>query len=216
MVEVHHGDQISAPLAKRYLASLLACLTADDRVRDHHVVILELADRIGAVCNALLVGLDPTPQCEDRLEVECDGTDAHLAGGLEGGRVPTGDPDRRMTLSIGLGQDVVRSRHRERFAMELIVDLFPHTGNLTHDLIPFRLGGVLVHDVEALHLMASCTTTGSPFEPVVGEVVHRRGALGEPHRVFLAGRQTVDRGAQVDVVGLRGHVADHDLRGREL
>ena len=65
-------------------------------------------------------------------------------------------------------------------------------------------------------LVAAGAAAGAPLEAVVGEVVEHRGALGVAHRVLLARREAGDARAEVDVVGLRGDVAHHDLGRRHV
>ena len=155
-------------------------------------------------------------QVEDRLEVERDGADAELAGAGEGRRVTAGDPDRRVALAVRLGQHVVRGRHGEVLAVELVVHLLPHPRDLLDDLFPLGLGRVLVEDVEGGHLVAAGAAAGAPLEAPVGDVVEHRGPLGVAHRVLLARREAVDAGRQVDVVGVAGDVTHDDLGRRHV
>jgi hypothetical protein len=47
-------------------------------------------------------------------------------------------------------------------------------------------------------------------------VVEHRSPLGVANGVLLARRQAVDAGGQVDLLGLGGHVAHHDLGRRHV
>ncbi len=105
----------------------------------------------------------------------------------------------------------MRVGHGEALAVELVVLLLPHARDLRGDLFPLGLGRVLVQDVERSDLVAAGASTGSPLEPVAGDVVHHRGALGGPDRVVDPRRDVHDRRAEVDALGLRSDVADRDL-----
>ena len=66
------------------------------------------------------------------------------------------------------------------------------------------------------HLVASGAAAGAPLEAPARDVVEHRGPLGEADGMLLAGRQAVDAGRQVDVVGLAGDQAHHDLGRRHV
>ena len=212
VVEVDHGDQVAPTLGFGDRPGCFPVLEADHRVGHHHVVVPELSDLLDRVDDGLLVGLHPTLQVVDRLEVEGDGPDAHRPGFGEGGRVPTGHPERRVAGAVGLGEDVVRGGHGEVLAVEVVVLLLPHTRDLPYDLVPhgFRLVGV--EDVEHAELVTAGTPTGAELESAVRDVVEHGGALSDPGRVLLLGREAGDGRADVDVVSLGGHVA-HERGG---
>ena len=80
VVVAHQGVEVATTAAKGHLSGLLPVAEADDGVGHHHVVVLELPEGLGAVGDALLVGVDAALQVVDGLEVEGDGPDAQLAG----------------------------------------------------------------------------------------------------------------------------------------
>ena len=130
---------------------------------------------------------------------------------------PQPDPDGRVSLPlVRLGQDVVGIGHGEVVALELVVLLLPHPRDLTDDLVPLRLGRVLVEDVERSDLVAACAPARAPLEPSLEEVVEHGHPLGRPHRVVHPRREVHDAGPDVDPVGGVGQIAHGHLGGRHV
>ena len=179
VVVAHQRVQIAPAAPEGDLTGPLPVAQADHRVGHHDVVVRELTQGLGAVGDALLVGLDPALQVVDRLEVEGDGADAELAGLRERARIAAPHPDGRVALApVGLGEDVVGIGHREVLPLEHVVLLLPHPWDLMDDLVPLRLGRVLVQDVEGGDLVAARPSSGAPLEPALEEVVEH----GDPLR----------------------------------
>ena len=216
MVEVHHRHPVAAKVALRHGPRLLAVLEADHGVGHHHVVVLELTDRVGDVLGRFEVGVNPPLQVVDRFEVEGDRAEAHGAGLRVGGGIATRHPHRGVALAVGLREDVVRCWHRERLTMVLVVLLLPHARNLANDLVPHGLGLGEFGAVEGSDLMAAGAPTGAELKPALGKVIHHRCSFGDANRMVLTCRERGDRRADMDLFGASGDVPHHRIRRRHM
>ena len=152
----------------------------------------------------------------DWFEVECDGSEPLRSCLAEGRWVAACEPQRGMSLAVGLRQDVVRRRDGEVLAVVAVVALFPHPRDFADDLVPHGLCCSGFEPVECRDFMAACASTGAELETASCDVIEHRGALREAHRVFLGGREAGDASTEVDVVGLCSDVSHHDLWGRHV
>ena len=85
------------------MRAFVAVLEADHGVGHHDVVVHELAERLLAVGDGLLVRLDPAAQVVDRLEVERDRADAELARRAKVGGLPQATQIGGWPWPYGLG-----------------------------------------------------------------------------------------------------------------
>ncbi len=210
VVVAHQRVEVPTATAQGNLAGPLPVVQTNDRIGHHHVVVLELPQWLGAVGHALFVGVDATLEVVDGLEVEGNGTDAELAGLGEGTRVAATHPDGRVALAlVGLGQNVVRVRHREVLPLEHVVLLLPHPRDLADDFVPLGFGGVLIQNVEGGDLVAAGSAAGAPLEASLEDVIEQRHPLGRPHRVVDPGGEVHDAGTDMDALGSVGQIAHH-------
>ena len=216
-VVVHVDHRVEVATAGRHgdLAGPLAVRQADHGVGHHDVVVHELAERLGAVGDALLVGVDAPLEVVDGLEVERDCADALLAGGRERAGVATADPQRRVARTVRLGQDVVGLLDLEELPVERVVLLLPHAQDLGSGLVPHLLG-LRGEEVEGGHLVAAGTAARAPLVAIAGDVVEHGDSLGVAHRMVDRPGQVHDPGADVDLLGLGGDVREDGLGGRHV
>ena len=131
-------------------------------------------------------------------------------------RAPHRAPDRRMTLTIRFGQDVVRRVELEVFALERVVLLLPHAHDLGEHFVVLALGRRWVVDVERRDFVAARAPARAELEATVAEVVEHRDLLGRAHRMIHARRQVEDARTDVDAFGGCREIAGDGLVRRQV
>ena len=81
------------------------------------------------------------------------------------------------------------------------------------DLIPHGLGFRQHGAVEGRDLVGARAASGAELESALGQVVHRRGALGQADRMLFGRGERRDGRAEVDSVGLRRYVPHEGIGG---
>ena len=124
-------------------------------------------------------------------------------------RFVSGDPERRVRLLQRLGDDVAR-RHLDVVAVDAGEGRLDHHPRDDRDRLgPLGARGRPV-DTEARELSARRALPRAELDAPVRDEVERRGSLGDPCRVLVAGRQRQDAEAQPDVLGPLGCGGEED------
>ena len=217
VVQEHEREVVAAHLGGLVgdVAGVLLALGADDRRRDHHVVVDVPAHGRG-LGHGLLVGLHVAAHLVDGADGEAEHADAVAAGLGVGVGVAGRHPDRwvRGAAAVGLGEDVALGR-RERRPVVGVERRLPHLLELPDDLVPHGLG-LGGPQAEGADLVRAGAAAAAELEAALGQVVAHGDPLGQAHRVVLRRVQRPDARAHVDALGERERVRDERLARREV